>query len=131
MSGSMIIISSCLAGKEYAAKAVEVGQEYGKEALEKTEKYAEKVYDAGKETAEKLLKDAKKKIDLWEVEKSPFFIQIKSDLLLLFLTVWSARFSFSFYYIIKRFSIPFSVWYSFSVTKQSNNTFPPEWGRLF
>ncbi len=53
-----------LAGREFAAKAVEAGQEYGKEALEKTEKYAEKVYEAGKEKAEELLKDAKKKLDL-------------------------------------------------------------------
>ncbi len=53
-----------LAGKEYAAKAVEAGQEYGKEAFEKTEKYAEKVYEAGKEKAEELLKDARKKLDL-------------------------------------------------------------------
>lgn len=127
----MIIMYLCLAGKEYAAKAVEVGQEYGKEALEKTEKYAEKVYEAGKETAEKLIKDARKKIDLWEIEERPFFVQIKSDLLLLFLTVWSPGLSFSFYYLIKRSSIPFSVWYSFSVTKKSNNTLPPEWGRLF
>ncbi len=54
----------CVAGKEFAAKAVEVSQEYGKEALEKTEKYAEQVYEAGKEKAEELLKDAKKKLDL-------------------------------------------------------------------
>lgn len=53
-----------IAGKEFAAKAVEVGQEYGKEALEKTEKYAEQVYEASKEKAEELLKDAKKKLDL-------------------------------------------------------------------
>ena len=58
------LLLSILAGKEYAAKAVEVGQEYGKEALEKTEKYAEQVYEAGKEKAEELLKDAKKKLDL-------------------------------------------------------------------
>jgi vacuolar-type H+-ATPase subunit H len=55
---------SFLAGKEFAAKAVEVGQEYGKEAFEKTEKYAEQVYEAGKEKAEKLYKDAKHKMDL-------------------------------------------------------------------
>ncbi len=53
-----------LAGKEFAAKAVEVGQEYGKEALEKTEKYAEQVYEAGKDKAEGLYKDAKKRLDL-------------------------------------------------------------------
>ncbi len=58
------LIVFVLAGKHFAAKAVEVGQEYGKEALDKTEKYAEQVYEAGKETAEKLLKDAKKKLDL-------------------------------------------------------------------
>ncbi len=53
-----------VAGREFAAKAVEVGQEYGKEALEKTEKYAEQVYEAGKDKAEGLYKDAKKRLDL-------------------------------------------------------------------
>ena len=52
------------AGKDFAAKAVEMGQEYGKEALEKTEKYAEQVYEAGKEKAEGIIKDTKKKFDL-------------------------------------------------------------------
>lgn len=53
-----------LAGKDLAAKAVELGQEYGKDALEKTEKYAGQVYEASKEKAEELYKDVKKKLDL-------------------------------------------------------------------
>ena len=48
------------AGKEFAAKAVELGQEYGKDALEKTGQ----LYEAGKGKAEELIKDARKKLDL-------------------------------------------------------------------